>query len=646
MNVLLMVFLIAIPYGAHIIDRQSYDVSVLNGETRVIDRQRLTYSDRYTIEHGSSRYHVLESRDAFTVGDVLYVQGVVKRYASQTIPFGFDARRFYRGQGIDGYVETSRIEHIGHRTSFWHLRSKIQENLVDHPYVRAYILGEKTFENETDDTFRSLGLSFLLTMSGLHVYALIDLLKGLFFRFDLSKHVQDAMVAMTLLVFLYVQAGSMSMIRITLSFFMVWLNRKYDLGYTRLDRLFIVFYVMIVLNTHYVFHDGFIMTFLILLSFALMENTYRKHEGYMRKLMLSTIVLLVTLPFYPRFLPLVAVLMPVFILLFTKPLFYGAIIVMLVPDALVVYDRVIDVTERVLSIFEDRQVVIELPAPGIMGTVIYYVFLYLFFRSKRRIVCFRRLLFLLSVFVFAAFQHRYVHDYTVYFLDVRQGDATVFVSPDCVLLIDSFQYTTSFLNSLGIRKIDYVMLTHADQDHVKEAPDIIERFSVDHVILSPYETYDIHHEHIERPRKRTRYSCGVFDFDILGPLEDFKNGNDNSLIIRVSVYGKTYLFTGDAGIEAEQALIDVYGKGLKSDVLQIGHHGSDTSTSRFFLSYVEPEVGIISLGPNRHGFPHQSVLESLLVHEVAIMRTDEAGTIFYSKRKNTEKWGGHIPNGG
>ncbi|MFP4187404.1 MAG: ComEC/Rec2 family competence protein, partial [Acholeplasmataceae bacterium] len=110
-------------------------------------------------------------------------------------------------------------------------------------------------------------------------------------------------------------------------------------------------------------------------------------------------------------------------------------------------------------------------------------------------------------------------------------------------------------------------------------------------------------------------------------------------------YGRSYLFTGDAGTGVEADLIRAYGKSLKSDVLKVGHHGSDTSTSSLFLDYVDPDVGIISLGPNRHGFPHRSVLASLADSDVEIMRTDEAGTIHYVRRKNGGKWVKHIPNG-
>lgn len=639
-----MVLLIMIPALGHIFNEARSNRSFVHGQARVTDVERLTYSNRLTIRYGRSRYHVRTSTDDYTVGDILYVQGQVEKYSSQTIPFGFDAQRYYRGQGIDGYLETEKLEHIGHRTSFWHLRQTIKEKMIDHSYVRAYMLGEKTFKSETDETFRSLGLSFLLTMSGLHVYALIDGIKYVFFRMDLSKRLQDVLLALVLLGFLYVQAGSMSMVRILLSYVLAWLNRRYDWRYTRLDRLLLVFYVMLALNSDYLYHDGFIMTFLILFAFALSEIRFRRLGGYVQKLLLSTIVLLVTLPFYPRVLFLVVLLMPVFIFLFTKPLFYGAILVLFIPDTVFAYDRVLDLIERVLQVLEDRQVVFELPALSTVWTLTYYVFLYFFFSSRCVRIALRRLFLIFIVFGIAAYQHRYACDYTVYFLDVKQGDATVFVSPDCVLVIDSFQYTKSFLNDLGIGKINYLMLTHADQDHVAESADIIEGFRVEHVILSPYETYDITHQTIERPRKKTNYSCGVFTFDILGPLKRYDDGNDNSLIIQVHVYGKSYLFTGDAGKGVEADLVTTYGKRLQSDVLHVGHHGSDTSTSMAFLDHVKPDIGIISLGPNRHGFPHPSVMKSLDLSNVEIMRTDEAGTIYYVRRKNSGKWFKHIPN--
>jgi competence protein ComEC len=106
----------------------------------------------------------------------------------------------------------------------------------------------------------------------------------------------------------------------------------------------------------------------------------------------------------------------------------------------------------------------------------------------------------------------------------------------------------------------------------------------------------------------------------------------------------TYLFTGDIEHDAEIDLIHHYGYSLKSDVLKIGHHGSSTSTSEIFLSYVNPRFAIISLSlKNRYGFPDQEVINRLIRYDVTIYRTDLHGTILniYSKKKS--KWMFHLP---
>ncbi|MFP4187533.1 MAG: ComEC/Rec2 family competence protein, partial [Acholeplasmataceae bacterium] len=539
LNILWMVVLIAVLLVLHSLSEHHSQASFVRGEARVTSIERLTYSDRLTVRIANTYYHVMVPIGAYTVGDVVFVEADVEQYSEQSIPFGFDAQGYYRGQGIDGYLETETLELIGERLSFWQLRQTIKDRLIDHAYVRAYLLGEKAFANETDETFRSLGISFLLTMSGLHVYALLDGVRYVFFRLDLAKRVQEVLVALVLILFLYLQAGSMSMVRIALSYLLSWLNRRYDWRYTRLDRLFIVFYAMLLMKIDYLYHGGFILTFLILSAFSLAEPLYRSLGGYVQKLALSAIVFGVTLPFYLRVMPLVVLLMPVFIFLFTKPFFYGAILVTLIPEIAPFYDRAIALTEGLLRILEDRQVVIELPALGTLLTLLYYGFIWLLFLSHRLRQALMRLLLVVAVFGIALFERRYAYDYAVYFLDVKQGDSTVFVAPDCVLVIDSFQYTASFLNDLGIRTIDYLILTHADQDHVKEAPDIIRGFRVDHVLLSPYETYEVAHRNIERPRAKKSYSCGVLSFDILGPLQRYDNSNDNSLIIQVYAYGRS-----------------------------------------------------------------------------------------------------------
>ena len=127
----------------------------------------------------------------------------------------------------------------------------------------------------------------------------------------------------------------------------------------------------------------------------------------------------------------------------------------------------------------------------------------------------------------------------------------------------------------------------------------------------------------------------VFDkliFHVLGPIRSYSNENDNSLVLKVAIEDCSILFTGDIEQEAEVDLIDSYGKKLKSDILKVSHHGSSTSSSKMFLSYVSPNYLLISVGRNNYyGFPNNTFVLSY----PNIYRTDLNNSICIYKKK---KW--------
>ena len=120
---------------------------------------------------------------------------------------------------------------------------------------------------------------------------------------------------------------------------------------------------------------------------------------------------------------------------------------------------------------------------------------------------------------------------------------------------------------------------------------------------------------------------GSAQVEILGPVKDYEEVNDTSIVLSVDYGETTFLFTGDMESAAETDLIEA-GADLDADVLKIGHHGSSSSTSYRFLREVMPEYAVISVGHrNTYGHPTQAVLSRLEDAEVTVYRTDLHGTI-------------------
>ncbi len=234
----------------------------------------------------------------------------------------------------------------------------------------------------------------------------------------------------------------------------------------------------------------------------------------------------------------------------------------------------------------------------------------------------------------------------VHFLDVGQGDSTLIVCGGHAMLIDAGDDSKgtqiqNYLQKQKIEELDYFVLTHPDADHIGGAPVIISKFEIDKVFVSNYEkdnkTYrkliqalDDKRLSYTTPKVGAQYSLGTATITILAPGREYDNPNDASIALLVQNGNHKFLFTGDAGEEAEQEMLDS-GMTLSADVYQAGHHGSKTSSSEDFLEAVNPTYAVISCAEgNEYGHPHAQTLNTFRANGVKVYRTDEAGTIIAS----------------
>ena len=228
-----------------------------------------------------------------------------------------------------------------------------------------------------------------------------------------------------------------------------------------------------------------------------------------------------------------------------------------------------------------------------------------------------------------------------YFLDVGQADATLLDAPGCTLLIDGGRHDRSdivpHLYGLGVMGLDLLIGTHPHADHIGQFPKVLAEFPVGEVWMSGWEhltqTFERSLDAIleagagyHEPRAGEVEECGPLLLEIVHPVEPLQNVHDN-LALRV-VHGEVrFLFTGDAELPHEREMIE-RGELLGANVLQLGHHGSRTSSSAAFLKSVDPEVAVYSAGAdNRYGHPHPEVIHRLLARDVEIYGTPEHGTI-------------------
>ena len=235
---------------------------------------------------------------------------------------------------------------------------------------------------------------------------------------------------------------------------------------------------------------------------------------------------------------------------------------------------------------------------------------------------------------------------TVQFIDVGQADCALLECDGEFLLIDGgnrddSQLVVSVLEQQGVKELAAVVCTHAHEDHVGGLPAVLAVYPTK-AVYAPTKTYsstifdkfvyytDQQGLEITIPDPGHRFSLGQAEVTVLGPVKSYAETNDTSIVLRVTFGDTSFLFTGDMETDAENDMLDYWeGKmDWKTDVLKVGHHCSNTSTSYRLLNDVNPTYGVISLGKdNSYGHPHKEPMSRLNQAGVTILRTDELGTI-------------------
>jgi competence protein ComEC len=233
----------------------------------------------------------------------------------------------------------------------------------------------------------------------------------------------------------------------------------------------------------------------------------------------------------------------------------------------------------------------------------------------------------------------------VHFLDVGQADATLLRHDEVTVLIDTGHWQRSdvidHLDDLGVEQLDLVVVTHPHADHVGQFDQVLETYDVDEVWWSGSETTTQTFERAldaleasdaayEEPRAGDTTTLGPLEVEVVNPPEDVDLGDlhDANLAMRITFGELRLLFTGDAEAATEERMVEQAGGTLAADVLQLGHHGSDTSTTPDLLDAVDPEVAVYSAGTdNTYGHPHAEVLDRLDAAGVTVHGTPEDGTV-------------------
>ncbi len=255
------------------------------------------------------------------------------------------------------------------------------------------------------------------------------------------------------------------------------------------------------------------------------------------------------------------------------------------------------------------------------------------------------------------------HEMRMHFFDVGQGDSILIESPNGkTMLVDggvkgAGQQVVSYIHELGIEKLDVVVATHPDADHIGGLIPVLNSIPIEQFYDSgkvhTSQTFEemlslIDSNNIPYNVPKTGDSIALdneLDVKVLNANENASDNNDASIVLKVTYGNISFLLTGDAGVALEKEMLQ---QNVKATVLKAGHHGSNTSSSQSFIQAVQPEVTILSYGKdNKYGHPHAEVVERLQAIGSKIYATAETGTVTVSTdgvsyNVSAKEWSGAI----
>ena len=274
----------------------------------------------------------------------------------------------------------------------------------------------------------------------------------------------------------------------------------------------------------------------------------------------------------------------------------------------------------------------------------------------------KKLFYHVYIFVFILLHKYYMYFnpfFNVVYLSVGNGDSSLITLPynKGNILIDTgglYNYeivknkTIPYLMSLGITKVDYLITTHGDYDHMGEAINLVNNFKVKKVIFNCGEFNDLEKELIKvLDKKKIKYYSCIKELNIDNnkfhflQTKYYDNENDNSNVIYTELDGYKFMFMGDASVTTEKEIMNKYNL-PDIDVLKVGHHGSYTSTSTDFINVIKPKYSVISVGENNmYKHPNKSVLD--ILDNTKLFRTDVDGTIEVKISKKGYKIKTYVP---
>lgn len=595
----------------------------------------------------------------------LEVEAEISLPAGQRNFKGFDYQAYLKTQGIYRTVKITAIKKIVPVQSWnvfdwlsnWRRQALVYVKTnfpapMSH-YMTGLLFGDLDSDfDQMSDLYSSLGIIHLFALSGMQVGFVIDKFRWILLRLGLTKETVDKLQIPFSLVYASLTGFSVSVVRSLVQKILG------NLGLRKLDNFAVTVFVCLLILPRFLLTAGGVLTFTyaFLLTVFDFEDLGQVKKAAVESLSISLGILPVLMTYFYAFQPLSILLTFAFSFVFDVLLLPGlSVIFLLSPIVKITWVNGFFVfMEKIIVWVADlglRPWILGKPSELVLLLLLVSLFLlYDFHRRKKWLLG----LSLVLALLFFITKHPLENEVTV--VDIGQGDS-IFLRDmrGRTVLIDvggrvdfaakeawqerprqanAERTLIPYLHSRGVDRIDSLVLTHTDTDHVGDVLEVAKQVQIGRIYVSPgsltVPDFVATLKEINVPVHVVEVGerLPIFDsyLEVLYPDGTGDGGNNDSIVLYGRLLKTNFLFTGDLE-QGELDLIESY-PNLPVDVLKAGHHGSKGSSYPEFLDHIEAKIALVSAGENnRYKHPHQETLERFDSRNIQVYRTDQQGAI-------------------
>ena len=615
--------------------------------------------DEYLQIELKSKYKILvtyKGENVFKLGDIVKIEGKVEKPFGNTFHNLFSYKKYLKSKKINFIIKADSVKLLSENKS---IKYKIKNILVNRigkcksgNYLKTFLLGDNNdIDTDIRNTYQSNGISHLFAVSGMHLSLFAGILLFIFKR--LNEKIRYLIIIIFFIFFAFLTNYSPSILRALILYILLTINRFLKLDIKTIYLLIIDLIILILYNPFYIYNTGFIFSFIISFSLILSSSIINNYKNYLSKLFITSLIsFVVSIPILINNFHEINVITPLINLIFVPfvsfIIFPLSLLTIIIKPLDNIFQMSINILEKLSIILEKLNIKIILSHIPWYVIILYYVAIIIFIigLKNKRIKTIIPLVLLIAIHTNI---RQIIKTIEISYLDVKQGDS-ILLNINRTILIDTGGIRNSdfsivkgstipYIKSLGIKKINYLILTHGDYDHMGEAINLVNNFKVEKVIFNCGPFNDLEKELIKvLDKKKIKYYSCIKELNLddnklyFLQTKEYNNENDNSNVIYIELDGYKFMFMGDAGIDKERDVLDKYNIS-DIDVLKVGHHGSKTSSGRDFINEIKPNYSIISVGKkNLYGHPNKEVLNNL--DKSKIYRTDQDGSIMFKIKNN------------